>query len=78
MGEFVANQSPRIQFVCDMNDPEQPYLLIAGGNGGSPLQMYYNNMMDQFESDKLIQFKNINFDDENNKKRIISLEKRKN
>jgi hypothetical protein len=34
MGEFVGNQSPRIQFICDMVDPEQPYLIIAGGNGG--------------------------------------------
>ena len=77
MGEFVANQSPRIQFICDMKDPEQPYLLIAGGNGGSPLQMYYNNLMDQFESDKLIKFNNIDFNDEKNKKRIVTLEKRK-
>ena len=78
MGEFVGNQSPRIQFICDMIDPEQPYLIIAGGNGGSPLQMYYNNLMDQFENDKLIQFRNIDFNDEKNKQRIISLEKRKN
>jgi acyl-homoserine lactone acylase PvdQ len=77
MGEFVGNQSPRIQFICDMVDPEQPYLIIAGGNGGSPLQMYYNNLMDQFENDKLIQFRNIDFNDEKNKERIISLEKRK-
>ena len=59
-----------------MIDPEQPYLIIAGGNGGSPIQMYYNNLMDQFENGKLIQFKNIDFDDENNKKRIVSLEKK--
>ena len=77
MGEFVGNQSPRIQFICDMIDPEQPYLIIAGGNGGSPLQMYYNNLMDQFGNDKLIQFRNIDFNDEKNKQRIISLEKRK-
>ena len=76
IGDFVGTQSPRLQFVCDMIDPEQPYLIIAGGNGGSPIQMYYNNLMDQFENGKLIQFKNIDFDDENNKKRIVSLEKK--
>ena len=76
IGDFVGTQSPRLQFVCDMIDPEQPYLIIAGGNGGSPIQMYYNNLMDKFENGKLIQFKNIDFDDENNKKRIVSLEKK--
>ena len=78
MGEFVGTQSPRMQFICDMSEPEEPYLLISGGNGGSPFQMYYNNLMDKFEGDKLIQFKNIDFNDEKKQNRIITLEKRKN
>ena len=76
LGAFVGNQSPRMQIINDMSDPEQPYLILSGGNGGSPFQMYYNNLMDEFESDKLIQFKNIDFDDEKNKKRTITIEKK--
>ena len=76
-GEFVGAQSPRIQFICDMIEPEEPYISLAGGNSGSPMQMYYNNLMDKFEKKELIKFKNIDFNDEKNKKRIITLQKRK-
>ena len=76
MGEFVGNQSPRMQIINDMSDPEQPYLILSGGNGGSPFQMYYNNLMDKFESNTLIKFKNIDFNDEKNKKRIITIDKK--
>ena len=78
MGEFVGSQSPRIQIVTDMSQPEEPYLLLAGGNDGSPFQKYYNNLMDEFEGNKLIHFKNIDFNSEKNKDRIITLEKIKN
>ena len=77
MGEFVGTQSPRMKIISDMSQPEEPYLLLAGGNGGSPLQKYYNNLMDEFESNKLVQFKNIDFNSEKNKDRIITLEKKK-
>ena len=76
MGEFVATQTPRFQFICDMKEPEEPYLMLSGGNGGSPMQMYYNNFMDKFESNEMVKFKKIDFDDEKNKERIITLEKR--
>ena len=75
-GEFVGSQSPRIQFICDMIEPEEPYIMLAGGNNGSPLQMYYNNLMDKFEGKDLIKFKNIDFNDEKNEKRIITLLKK--
>ena len=59
-----------------MADPEQPYLIIIGGNGGSPMQKYYNNLMEDFEKKKLIKFKNIDFNDPKHQERIITLEKR--
>ena len=77
-GEFVGTQTPKGQFVYDMSDPEQPYMIITGGNGGSPLQKYYNNLIDEFEEKKLIKFKNIDFNDPKYQDRIITLEKRNN
>ena len=77
-GDFVGMQTPKGQFVYDMADPEQPYLIIVGGNGGSPMQQYYNNLMDEFEQKKLIKFKNIDFNDPKYQERIITLEKRRN
>ena len=77
-GEFVGMQTPKGQFVYDMADPEQPYVIIAGGNGGSPMQQYYNNLMDEFEKKKLIKFKNIDFNEPKYQERIITLEKRLN
>ena len=74
-GEFVGTQSPKCQFICDMADPEQPYMMLTGGNGGSPMQKYYNNLMDDFETKKIIQFKKIDFNDEKNQERMITLEK---
>ena len=78
LGEFVASQTPRIEFICDMSEPEEPYLSIAGGNGGSPIQMYYNNLMDEFEAKKIVHFKKIDFNDVKNKNRMITLEKKRN
>jgi penicillin amidase len=77
-GDFVGMQTPKGQFVYDMAEPEEPYLIITGGNGGSPMQKYYNNLMDDFEGKKLIKFKNIDFNDPKNQERIITLEKRLN
>ena len=62
--------------MYDMADPDQPYMIIVGGNGGSPMQKYYNNLMDEFEQKKLIKFKNIDFNDPKYQQRIITLEKR--
>ena len=90
-GDFVGMQTPKGQFVYDMAEPEEPYLIISGGNGGSPMQKYYNNLMDDFEGKKLIKFKNIDFkslyyifllilisniNEPKNQERIITLEKR--
>ena len=75
-GEFVGLQTPKGQFVYDMADPEQPYLMINQGNGGSPMQRYYDNLMEDFEKKKLIKFKNIDFNNEKYQERIITLEKR--
>ena len=75
-GEFVGLQTPKGQFVYDMADPEQPYLMINQGNGGSPMQRYYNNLKEDFEKKKLIKFKNIDFNNEKYQERIITLEKR--
>ena len=77
-GEFVGSQSPKGQFVYDMADPEQPYIMINQGNGGSPMQRYYNNLMKDFEKKKLIKYKNIDFNSPKYQERIITLEKRVN
>ena len=77
LGEFVSTQTPRFQFICDMSEPEEPYVMISGGNNGSPFQMYFNNLMERFETKEMIKFKKIDFNDEKNKNRIITLEKRK-
>ena len=77
-GEFVGTQTPKGQFIYDMADPEQPYLMINQGNAGSPMQKYYNNLMQDFEKKKLIKFKNIDFNDPKYQERIITLEKRVN
>ena len=76
-GDFVGTQTPKIQFICDMADPQQPYLLLQGGNGGSPLQKYYNNLKDRIETKDFIHFTNIDFNDEKYKNRIITLGKKK-
>ena len=42
--EFIGTQSARLKFICEMNDPTNPYIVIPGGNGGSPFNKYYNNL----------------------------------
>jgi acyl-homoserine lactone acylase PvdQ len=75
-GEFVGSQSPRLQFICDMSEPEEPYVMLMGGNDGSPIQRYYNNLMEKFEGKDLIKFKNVDFNDAKNEKRTITLLKK--
>ena len=77
IGKFIGIQSPRLKFVCDMKDPESPYLTISEGNGGNFFQEYYNNFDDKHEKAKLIKFSNINFENVNNKDRIIVFSKKK-
>ena len=76
VGEFIGIQSPRLKFVCDMKEPESPYLTVSEGNGGNFYQEYYNNFDDLHENAKLIKFENINFDSINNKERIITFTKK--
>ena len=76
IGDFYGTQSPRLKFICDMKEPESPYLTISEGEGGNFLQDYYNNFDDKHEDGKLIKFESINFDDEDKyKQRIIYLNK---
>ena len=77
IGDFYGTQSPRLKFICDMKEPESPYLTISEGEGGNFLQDYYNNFDDKHEDGKLIKFESINFDDEDKyKQRIIYLNKK--
>ena len=76
IGEFIAIHSPRLKFVCDMKEPESPYLTVSEGNGGNFYQEYYNNFDGLHENAKLIKFENINFDNVNNKERIITFTKK--
>ena len=76
IGKFIGMQSPRLKFVCDMKEPESPYLTISEGNGGNFMQEFYNNFDDRHENAKLIKFENINFDNINNQDRIITFSKK--
>ena len=78
IGEFIGTQSPALKFVCDMKDPETPYLTVSSGNGGNFVQEYYNNFHEDHEKAKLVKFENINFDNVNNQQRIITLRKKLN
>ena len=61
-----------------MNDPTNPYIVIPGGNGGSPFNKYYNNLAKAHEDALLYKFENVDFNlikiDDN---RLIILEKEK-
>ena len=76
IADFYGTQSARLKFVCDMKEPESPYLTISEGNGGNFLQDYYNNFDDKHEDAKLVKFESINFDDEKNQNRIITINKK--
>ena len=75
-GDFYGIQSPRLKFVCDMREPETPYLTISEGNGGNFMQEYYNNFDDKHEDAKLVKFEKINFDEDRYQNRIINLNKK--
>ena len=77
-GKFVGTQSPRLKFVCDMKEPESPYLTISEGNGGNFVQEYYNNFDDKHENAKLVLFENVNFDRVDIQDRIITITKKLN
>ena len=76
IGEFIGTHSPRLKFVCDMKDPESPYLTVSEGNGGNFVQEFYNNFDDMHEHAKLVKFGNINFENVNNQDRIITFTKK--
>ena len=76
MDKFIGIHSPRLKFVCDMKEPESPYLTVSEGNGGNFVQDYYNNFDDKHEDAKLIKFENINFENVNNQERIITFTKK--
>ena len=70
-GDFVGTQSARIKFICDTNEINSPYVSIPGGNGGSVLNRYYNNLMEDFENINLIKFNNVDFKNISNKNKLI-------
>ena len=70
-GDFVGTQSARIKFICDTNEINSPYISIPGGNGGSILNRYYNNLMDDFENINLIKFNNVDFKNISNQNKLI-------
>ena len=74
-GDFYGTQSPRLKFICDMKEPESPYLTISEGEGGNFVQDYYNNFDDKHEDAKLVKFESINFEDDKYQDRIIKLNK---
>ena len=76
VGKFIGTQSPRLKFVCDMKEPETPYLTISEGNGGNFFQEYFNNFDVKHEEARLVKFENINFENVNNQERIITLRKK--
>jgi acyl-homoserine lactone acylase PvdQ len=76
VSKFIGIQSPRLKFVCDMKEPEAPYLTVSEGNGGNFVQEYYNNFDDEHENAKLIKFEKINFENVNNQQRIITFHKK--
>ena len=75
IGAFYGTQSPRLKFICDMKEPESPYLTISEGNGGNFVQDYYNNFDDKHEDAKLVKFESINFEEDKYQQRIINLNK---
>ena len=75
INDFYGTQSPRLKFICDMREPESPYLTLSEGNGGNFMQDYYNNFDDKHEDAKLVKFESINFEDEKYQQRIINLNK---
>ena len=75
INDFYGVQSPRLKFICDMKEPESPYLTISEGNGGNFMQEYYNNFDDKHEDAKMVKFESINFEDDRYQRRIINLNK---
>ena len=76
IGDFYGMQSPRLKFICDMKEPEVPYITISEGEGGNLFQEYYNNFDDKHEDAVMIKFDIINFEDYNKQERIINLNKK--
>ena len=76
IGDFYGMQSPRLKFICDMKEPEVPYITISEGEGGNLFQEYYNNFDDKHEDAVMIKFDKINFEDYNKQERIINLNKK--
>ncbi len=76
--EFIGTQSARLKFICEMNDPFNPYIVIPGGNGGSPFNKYFDNLSKEHENAILYKFENVNFENISNEDdRLIILQKEK-
>jgi len=76
--EFIGTQSARLKFICEMNDPFNPYIVIPGGNGGSPFNKYFDNLSKEHEDAVLYKFENVDFENiSNDDDRLIILQKEK-
>ena len=62
-GHFISTHSPRFKIISDMKDPTRPHLVIDGGNSGSILSKFYDNLMSKHEDTELIQIDEVDFND---------------
>jgi acyl-homoserine lactone acylase PvdQ len=62
IGQFVSTHSPRFKFICDMNDPTRPYIIMDAGNSGNVMSKFYDNLMHKHENSELVQYEDVDFD----------------
>ena len=64
-GTFTSHHSASLKYICDLNQPEQPYLIVDTGVSGNYLNKYYDNFIGLNEENKLIKMAHHNFTQEN-------------
>lgn len=60
--QFVSTHSPRFRFICDMNEPTRPFIMMDAGNSGNVMSKFYDNLMHKHEKSELVQYEDIEFD----------------
>ena len=60
-GPFTSNHASTLKYVCDLSNPESPYMIVNTGVSGNFLSRYYENFLEPSEETKLIKISHHNF-----------------
>ena len=60
-GTFTSNHTANLRFICDMENPTEPFVSIDTGNSGHLFSRYYYNFGPTHHKNEMTQFKNFDF-----------------